>query len=114
MCQSNDVGVPGAVRAYATCLPTAYRTRCAFRLDVRGKSAQSRHDAGARTCAQLAFRSRVSKAWRSTEEYDMITVTGATGKLGRLVVEGLLERVPADHVVAAVRSPEKAADLADR
>lgn len=42
----------------------------------------------------------------------MIVVTGATGKLGRLVVEGLLKKVPAKQVVAAVRSPEKAADLA--
>jgi NAD(P)H dehydrogenase (quinone) len=42
----------------------------------------------------------------------MIVVTGATGELGRLVVEGLLERVPADRVAVAVRSPEKAADLA--
>src|SRR5690242_19801503 len=44
----------------------------------------------------------------------MIVVTGATGQLGKLVVEGLLEKLPADQVVAAVRSPEKAADLAGR
>ncbi len=45
----------------------------------------------------------------------MITVTGATGHLGRLVIEELLERgVPAGDVVAAVRGPEKAADLAAR
>jgi len=44
----------------------------------------------------------------------MIVVTGATGKLGRLVVEALLKKVPAADVVAAVRSPEKAADLAAR
>ena len=44
----------------------------------------------------------------------MITVTGATGNLGRLVIDGLLERVPADQITAAVRSPEKAADLAAR
>lgn len=42
----------------------------------------------------------------------MIVVTGATGHLGRLVVEGLLAKVPAGRIVAAVRSPEKAADLA--
>ncbi|NVL47808.1 NAD(P)H-binding protein, partial [Pseudomonas syringae pv. actinidiae] len=41
----------------------------------------------------------------------MIVVTGATGQLGRLVIEQLLARVPAEHIVAAVRSPEKAADL---
>jgi len=44
----------------------------------------------------------------------MIVVTGATGQLGRLVVEDLLTRVPAEQVVAAVRSPEKARDLAAR
>jgi NAD(P)H dehydrogenase (quinone) len=45
----------------------------------------------------------------------VITVTGASGKLGRLVVTGLLDAgVPADEVVAVVRSPEKVADLAGR
>ncbi|HEV7870533.1 MAG TPA: SDR family oxidoreductase [Modestobacter sp.] len=45
----------------------------------------------------------------------MIAVTGATGHLGRLVVTGLLDAgVPAAEVVAVVRTPEKAADLADR
>lgn len=44
----------------------------------------------------------------------MIVVTGATGQLGRHVVEGLLEKLPADQIVAAVRNPEKAADLAER
>jgi NAD(P)H dehydrogenase (quinone) len=43
----------------------------------------------------------------------MIAVTGATGHLGRLVVTGLLDAgVPAGEVVAVVRTPEKAADLA--
>ncbi|MDT0264798.1 NAD(P)H-binding protein [Streptomyces sp. DSM 44915] len=43
----------------------------------------------------------------------MIVVTGATGGLGNGVVRGLLARgVPAGEVVAAVRAPEKAADLA--
>ncbi|MDU8429413.1 SDR family oxidoreductase [Pseudomonas syringae pv. actinidifoliorum] len=41
----------------------------------------------------------------------MIVVTGATGQLGRLVIEQLLARVPAEQIIAAVRSPEKAADL---
>ncbi len=44
----------------------------------------------------------------------MIVVTGATGKLGRHVIDGLLEKVPAAEIVAAVRNPEKAADLAVR
>jgi len=45
---------------------------------------------------------------------DSVRVTGATGHLGKLVVEGLLEKLPADQVVAAVRTPEKAAGLAER
>jgi NAD(P)H dehydrogenase (quinone) len=45
----------------------------------------------------------------------MIAVTGATGHLGRLVVTGLLDAgVPAAEVVAVVRDPDKAADLAAR
>jgi len=42
----------------------------------------------------------------------MIVVTGATGQLGRLVIQALLAKVPASHIVAAVRQPERAADLA--
>ncbi|KQZ43984.1 NmrA family NAD(P)-binding protein [Duganella sp. Root1480D1] len=44
----------------------------------------------------------------------MIVVTGASGALGQLVVEGLLEKVPAAQIVAAVRDPAKAAHLAAR
>lgn len=44
----------------------------------------------------------------------MIVVTGATGKLGRHVIEGLLRKVDADRLCAAVRHPEKAADLVSR
>ncbi|MEV7927355.1 SDR family oxidoreductase [Kitasatospora sp. NPDC088779] len=44
----------------------------------------------------------------------MYVVTGATGQLGRLVVEGLLAAVPASEVAVAVRSAGKAADLAAR
>ncbi|MFI5954671.1 SDR family oxidoreductase [Cryptosporangium sp. NPDC051539] len=45
----------------------------------------------------------------------MITVTAATGQLGRLVVADLLERgVPASEITAAVRNPEKAGDLGVR
>jgi NAD(P)H dehydrogenase (quinone) len=44
-----------------------------------------------------------------------ITVTGATGHLGRLVIEDLLDRgVPAAEIVAVVRDAQKAADLAAR
>ncbi|MTE18900.1 NAD(P)H-binding protein [Streptomyces sp. TRM43335] len=45
----------------------------------------------------------------------MIVVTGATGQFGRLAVEKLIGRgVPAAEIAAAVRTPEKAADLAAR
>ncbi|WP_145577883.1 SDR family oxidoreductase [Yersinia alsatica] len=42
----------------------------------------------------------------------MIAVTGATGQLGRLVINALLKKVPASEIIAAVRHPEKASDLA--
>lgn len=44
----------------------------------------------------------------------MYAVTGATGQLGRLVIEALLKTIPADRIVAAVRNPAKANDLAER
>jgi NAD(P)H dehydrogenase (quinone) len=44
----------------------------------------------------------------------MIVVTGATGQLGQLVIEGLLKRVPAAEITAAVRNPAKAAAFATR
>lgn len=44
----------------------------------------------------------------------MIVVTGATGQLGRLVIEHLLRTEPPASIVAAVRDPAKAADLAAR
>jgi NAD(P)H dehydrogenase (quinone) len=43
-----------------------------------------------------------------------IVVTAATGHLGTLVVDELLQRVPADQVVAVARNAEKAAPLAER
>ena len=44
----------------------------------------------------------------------MIVITGASGQLGRLVIDKLLESVPASDLLAAVRSPEKVKDLATR
>lgn len=42
----------------------------------------------------------------------MITVTGVTGNLGRIVLDDLLtRRIPADQVTAVARTPEKAAGL---
>ena len=40
-----------------------------------------------------------------------IAITGATGQLGRLVVQRLKEKVPAGEIVAIARSAAKAADL---
>lgn len=41
----------------------------------------------------------------------IIAVTGATGQLGRLVVERLKNKVPADQIITLVRSPAKIADM---
>jgi NAD(P)H dehydrogenase (quinone) len=54
----------------------------------------------------------------TTDQYEgtiiMIIVTGASGQLGKLVVRELLDRVPADQIVAAVRDPEKVPEFAAR
>jgi len=42
----------------------------------------------------------------------MIVITGASGQLGRLVIKELLKKLPVNEIVAAVRTPEKVADLA--
>ncbi|MCH1865063.1 NAD(P)H-binding protein [Nocardioides sp. CFH 31398] len=42
----------------------------------------------------------------------MIITTGATGRLGSLVVQELLRRVPADRVGVSVRDPDRAEHLA--
>ena len=44
----------------------------------------------------------------------MIIVTGANGKLGRAIVEDLLELVPAEQIGVSVQDPEKARDLEQR
>ncbi len=44
----------------------------------------------------------------------MIVVTGATGQLGRLVIENLLRTEPPSSIVAVVRDPAKASDLSNR
>jgi NAD(P)H dehydrogenase (quinone) len=44
----------------------------------------------------------------------MIIITGATGQLGSLVVDRLLERIPAEQVGVSVRDPEDAGSLAAR
>lgn len=44
----------------------------------------------------------------------MIAITGASGQLGRLTIEALLKRLPASEIIALVRDPNKAGDLAER
>ncbi|WP_409309565.1 SDR family oxidoreductase [Pectobacterium sp. B1J-3] len=44
----------------------------------------------------------------------MIAITGASGQLGRLVIEQLLNNVPANDILALVRDVNKVADLAAR
>jgi NAD(P)H dehydrogenase (quinone) len=48
------------------------------------------------------------------EESTMIVVTGASGHLGRLVIDALTATVDSGEVVAGVRTPDKVADLAER
>ena len=44
----------------------------------------------------------------------MITIAGASGQLGHLVIDALLKTVPAQQIVALARDTAKAADLAAR
>lgn len=44
----------------------------------------------------------------------MIVVTGASGQLGRGVIDALLKALPASEITLAVRDPAKVADLAAR
>ena len=44
----------------------------------------------------------------------MIAITGATGQLGQLVIDQLLQKTPASQIVAVVRNPAKATDLSAR
>ena len=44
----------------------------------------------------------------------MFAVTAASGKLGVLVLEGLMKVAPAGKIVAIARSPEKLAHLQER
>jgi NAD(P)H dehydrogenase (quinone) len=50
----------------------------------------------------------------ATGEPSMIVVTGATGQLGRGIVEQLLQRLPAAQLGVSVRDPAKAQGLAAR
>ena len=44
----------------------------------------------------------------------MIAITGATGQLGQLVIEQLLNTVPANQIVAIARNPAKAEALSQQ
>jgi len=44
----------------------------------------------------------------------MIAVTGATGQLGQLVIQHLLNRTEASNIVALVRDPDKAQSIRDQ
>lgn len=44
----------------------------------------------------------------------MYAITGASGQLGRLVIEALLKTVAADQIIAVVRHRDKASDLEER
>lgn len=44
----------------------------------------------------------------------MIAITGATGQLGRLVIDQLLQKIPASQLIALVREPAKASALQAR
>ena len=44
----------------------------------------------------------------------MLIITGATGQLGKLITEKLLDRLPAAQVGVSVRDPEKARFLSER
>ena len=44
----------------------------------------------------------------------MILVTGASGQLGRLVIDSLLEKTAASKVIAAVRNPDSVKELAEK
>lgn len=54
---------------------------------------------------------KVSDGIIESNTMNKVLVTGATGKLGTLVIEALLRRVPATQVIAGVRNLEKAAGL---
>jgi NAD(P)H dehydrogenase (quinone) len=40
-----------------------------------------------------------------------VGVTGATGQLGRIVIDKLKKRIPGENIIALVRSPGKASDM---
>lgn len=41
----------------------------------------------------------------------LVAVTGSTGQLGRIVINKLKERIPANEIIALARTPAKASDL---
>lgn len=50
--------------------------------------------------------------YKSRKEFDMkIGITGATGHLGRIVIQELKTRISSENIVALARTPEKASDM---
>lgn len=47
----------------------------------------------------------------SGKGFSMIAITGATGQLGRLVIEKLKQKMPSSGIVALARAPHKAGDI---
>ena len=69
------------------------------------------------TINMLSLVTRAGKPSRSKlspQENSMIIVTGATGKLGEAIVEGLLKNLSPDQIGVSVRDPQKAQELAER
>ncbi|MGH3370007.1 MAG: NAD(P)H-binding protein, partial [Nocardioidaceae bacterium] len=78
---------------------------------MRHKSETNGHSSSLAVCLAWALAQTIDP--RRSRNMSIV-VTGATGHLGRLVIDELLARVPADQVVAVVRDAEKAADFAAR
>ena len=47
-------------------------------------------------------------------ELSYFTITGASGRLGSLILKSLLDLVPASQIIATTRYPEKLTEIADR
>jgi NAD(P)H dehydrogenase (quinone) len=53
-------------------------------------------------------------AAESSVRSTLIIITGANGRLGRAIVERLIDRVPVEEIGVSVRDPQQAAALAER
>src|SRR3712207_8109861 len=66
----------------------------------------------------FSSRRRHTRYWRDWSSdvcsSDLIVITGASGQLGRLTAELVLDRVPTSEVILTTRRPESLSDLAER